>query len=130
MSCMAANRNCACIRRWHSASEDGAFSTSWELNLKSNEGHAALAVFERARDFMASRGHSFEIALTATRSGNVFTTHTPAEAGFDRFPPDMIGHYLTSYADQLGISLENILALGRKNSMDENEPFNMAYLAG
>jgi starch phosphorylase len=94
-----------------------------------NEGHAALAVLERARHFMASHGQPFEVALTVTRSGNVFTTHTPVEAGFDRFPAYMAGHYLASYADKLGISLGSLLALGRKNPKDENEPLNMAYLA-
>ncbi len=94
-----------------------------------NEGHAALAILERARDFMTSHGQSFEAALTATRSGNVFTTHTPVEAGFDRFPPFMVEHYLASYANKLGISLGSLLALGRKNPTDDNEPLNMAYLA-
>ncbi len=94
-----------------------------------NEGHAALAVLERARNFMASHGQSFDVALTATRIGNLFTTHTPVEAGFDRFSPDMIGRYLAPYADKLGISLETLLALGRQNPKDEKEPLNMAYLA-
>ena len=94
-----------------------------------NEGHASLAVLERARNFMASTGYSFDVALTATRSANVFTTHTPVEAGFDRFPPDMIGHYLASYANELEIGLDGLFALGRKNPMDQDEPLNMAYLA-
>ena len=29
----------------------------------------------------------FDLALTVTRAGNLFTTHTPVEAGFDRFAP-------------------------------------------
>ena len=94
-----------------------------------NEGHAALAVLERARNYMFASGQSFEVALAATRSGNVFTTHTPVEAGFDRFPPDMAAHYLSSYAGQLGIDVENLLALGRLNPADAHEPLNMAYLA-
>jgi glycogen phosphorylase len=36
-----------------------------------NEGHAALVVLERARDFMAQTGVSFWEALWATRAGNV-----------------------------------------------------------
>src|SRR5262249_18930621 len=47
-----------------------------------NEGHAALAVLERARSFMSETGASFEVALTATRPGNLFTTHTAVPAGF------------------------------------------------
>ncbi|MBN1630325.1 MAG: alpha-glucan family phosphorylase, partial [Thermoleophilia bacterium] len=41
-----------------------------------NEGHAALAVLERARCYMQDRGVDFPVALTATRPGNLFTTHT------------------------------------------------------
>ena len=50
-----------------------------------NEGHAAFAVLERARSFMQETGHPFEVALAATRAGNLFTTHTAVAAGFDRF---------------------------------------------
>ena len=42
-----------------------------------NEGHAALAVLERARSFMRDTGQPFDVALTAIRAGNLFTTHTP-----------------------------------------------------
>lgn len=95
-----------------------------------NEGHAAFAILERARDFMKETGQPFEIALAATRSGNLFTTHTAVAAGFDRFPPTMIREYLGKYAEnQLGISTKDLLALGRQNADDENESFNMAYLA-
>jgi starch phosphorylase len=95
-----------------------------------NEGHAAFAVLERARDFMNQTEESFEIALAATRAGNIFTTHTPVAAGFDRFPPALIEQYLGAYArDGLGISLHDLLRLGRQNPDDASEPFNMAYLA-
>jgi glycogen phosphorylase len=95
-----------------------------------NEGHAAFAVLERARSFMEETGQPFEVALRATRSGNVFTTHTPVTAGFDHFSPALIEQYLGWYAQNvLGISLHNLLALGRANPNDPSEPFNMAYLA-
>jgi starch phosphorylase len=95
-----------------------------------NEGHAAFAVLERARDFMDETGEPFEIALAVTRAGNLFTTHTPVAAGFDRFSPPLIEQYLGRYArDSLGISSHDLLALGRQNQDDLAEPFNMAYLA-
>jgi glycogen phosphorylase len=95
-----------------------------------NEGHAAFAVLERARDFMAESGQSFPVALAATRAGNLFTTHTPVPAGFDVFPPAMIERYLRYYAEHLlGIDINDLMALGRKNPADSSEPFNMAYLA-
>ena len=95
-----------------------------------NEGHAAFAVLERARSFMQATGQSFEIALSVTRAGNLFTTHTAVAAGFDRYPPALIEQYLGGYAQkQLGISQHDLLALGRCNPDDPAEEFNMAYLA-
>jgi starch phosphorylase len=95
-----------------------------------NEGHAALAALERARRFMAANGTSFEVALEVTRAGNLFTTHTAVEAGFDRFTSALIEQLLGGYGrEQLGISLADLLALGRQNRDDQTENFNMAYLA-
>jgi len=95
-----------------------------------NEGHAAFAVLERARNFMEETGQSFDVALAVTRAGNLFTTHTAVSAGFDCFAPVIIEQYLGRYAEQkLGITLHELLALGRQNPNDSTEPFNMAYLA-
>jgi starch phosphorylase len=95
-----------------------------------NEGHAAFAVLERALSFMVETGQPFEVALAATRAGNLFTTHTAVAAGFDRFEPALIQQYLGGYAEQkLGITLHDLLALGRQNPDDASESFNMAYLA-
>ena len=95
-----------------------------------NEGHAAFAVLERAGSFMQDHGQPFEVALAVTRAGNLFTTHTPVEAGFDRFAPDLMERYFKSYAAQtLKIPVQQLMALGRRNPDDQSEPFNMAYLA-
>ncbi|MGD0584950.1 MAG: alpha-glucan family phosphorylase [Oryzomonas sp.] len=95
-----------------------------------NEGHAAFAVLERAHDFMDATGQPFAVALAATRAGNLFTTHTPVAAGFDCFPPALMEKYLARYATtRLGITLQDLLALGRLHPEDPGEPFNMAYLA-
>jgi len=95
-----------------------------------NEGHAAFALLERARNFMQETGQPFAIALAATRAGNLFTTHTAVAAGFDLFSPALMEQYLSRYAQQkLGLSLRELLALGRRNPDDANEPFNMATLA-
>jgi len=95
-----------------------------------NEGHCSFAILERARNFMEETGQPFDVALAATRAGNIFTTHTPVVAGFDRFPPALIEQYLGTYARQrLGIPIESLLALGRENPDDPTEHFNMAYLA-
>ncbi|HEY5999933.1 MAG TPA: alpha-glucan family phosphorylase [bacterium] len=95
-----------------------------------NEGHAALAVLERARSFMDDTKLPFEVALAATRAGNLFTTHTPVAAGFDRFAPALVEHYLGRYAaDVLGVPVQRFLALGRQNPANAGEEFTMAYLA-
>src|SRR5262249_29351157 len=95
-----------------------------------NEGHPASAVLERARCFMEDSGQPFDVALAVTRGGNLFTTHTPVAAGFDRFDPALITRTLGGYARKgLGIPVEQLLALGRGRPADASEPFNMAHLA-
>ncbi|MBW6536933.1 MAG: alpha-glucan family phosphorylase [Mariniphaga sp.] len=95
-----------------------------------NEGHAAFAILERAYSFMQKTGQPFDVALAVTRAGNLFTTHTAVPAGFDLFKSTLIEQYLGEYAEQkLGITRQQLLALGRKNPADESENFNMAYLA-
>ena len=95
-----------------------------------NEGHAAFAILERAADFMRETGQTFDVAFQVTRAGNLFTTHTPVAAGFDRFLPDLVKQHLGNYAEsQLGLSFRDLMALGRQNPDNDQEPFNMAYLA-
>ncbi len=94
-----------------------------------NEGHAAFAVVERACQFMLRHGVSFSEAWWAVRAGTVFTTHTPVAAGFDVFPPDLVRQNLRGYLADFDPSPSDLLALGRKNPLDDAEPFNMTYLA-
>jgi len=95
-----------------------------------NEGHAAFLVLERAFSYMDRHHQPFDVALTITRAGNLFTTHTPVEAGFDRFAPELMEQYFRRYAEnELRIEFEELMALGRRNPLDRSEPFNMAFLA-
>jgi len=94
-----------------------------------NEGHAAFAVLARALSFMRRTGQSFSVALWATRAGNAFTTHTPVEAAFDRFPVELIRPYATYLAEVLHVPIQDLLALGRRDRDNRDEPFNMAFLA-
>jgi glycogen phosphorylase len=95
-----------------------------------NEGHATLAALERARRFMSDQRCSFETAVATTRAGNVFTTHTPVESGFDRFPPELVDAYLGAYVrEELGIGTDDLFALGRARRDDPHEWLNMAWLA-
>jgi starch phosphorylase len=94
-----------------------------------NEGHAAFVVLARAHSFMKKTGCSLAAAIWATRAGNVFTTHTPVEAGFDRFDRVLVDKYARFYANLLGLSRLDLMALGTHCSEDESAPFNMAHLA-
>ena len=78
-SSTAAARSCASSRSWSSGSAAGGCCSALGLRPEVchlNEGHAAFAVLERARSFMEETGQPFEVALTVTRAGNLFTTHT------------------------------------------------------
>ena len=94
-----------------------------------NEGHAAFVIVARTRSFMAKTGLSFPVALAATRAGNVFTTHTPVEAAFDRYEPGLIRPYAQFLSTLVGVPVDQLLALGRQDAGNNEEPFNMAYLA-
>ena len=95
-----------------------------------NEGHAAFVVLERALSYMEEQHQPFDVALTVTRAGNLFTTHTPVEAGCDRFPPTLVRQYLQRYAEhELRVEFDDLMNLGRRNRFDHSEPFNMAFLA-
>jgi glycogen phosphorylase len=97
-----------------------------------NEGHAAFAILERARTYMQRTGLSFREALCVTRAGNVFTTHTPVDAAFDRFDAETVASlrpYVRQYVASLGMSVDDLLALGRRDPRDATEPFKPAYLA-
>lgn len=95
-----------------------------------NDGHAAFAVLERARSYMRAHQVPFEVALTATRAGNLFTTHTPVTAGFDCFSAQLIGKYLGRYIEkELGQTFAEFMALGQETGSNPDSPFNMAFLA-
>ena len=119
-SSTAAARSCASSRNCCSGSAAGGCSRALGIQPEVchlNEGHAAFAVLERARSFMEETGQPFEVALAATRAGNLFTTHTAVAAGFDRFAPALIEQYLGGYAEQkLGITAPRFAGPGPPES--------------
>ena len=94
-----------------------------------NEGHSAFLSLERTRTLMQEYKIPFHEAREIAASGDVFTTHTPVAAGFDRFETGLMEKYFRDYAAQLGMSFDQLLGLGRQNHNDAGEPFNMAFLA-
>ena len=94
-----------------------------------NEGHAAFLALERIRLLMEKRGIGFNVAREIVSAGNVFTTHTPVEAGIDHFPADLLERYFGKYYRLLGLSRDEFLGLGRQNPKNPQETFCMAVLA-
>ena len=94
-----------------------------------NEGHPAFAVLEKIRHLVADRGFTLAEARELASAGNVFTTHTPVPAGIDRFPVPLIEKYLSGVARDCGITIEELMRLGREVPEREGEPFSMAVLA-
>ncbi len=94
-----------------------------------NEGHAAFLSLERIRQFMADYGCDFRTARQVIVSGNVFTTHTPVPAGFDRFTPELLERYLGKTIQSTGLAFEDFVKLGKVEPENRGEAFNMAVLA-
>jgi glycogen phosphorylase len=93
-----------------------------------NEGHAAFLTLELVREKLAE-AKSFAKAVAATREQCIFTTHTPVEAGHDRFSPDLTQFALVKMHSQLKIPFADLMALGQVDPKNESEPFCMTVLA-
>ena len=99
----------------------GLTPSVWHIN----EGHAAFLVLERCRELMA-HGRSFAAALEQVAAATLFTTHTPVPAGHDVFDRALIEPYLKDFAHQLGVGMDEIMALG--HSPGQESRFNMTTL--
>ncbi len=93
-----------------------------------NEGHCAFAALEAIREEMKENGRSFEDALQEVARRTVFTTHTPVPAGHDRFDGGLIEEHLGPLRDELGLSFEQLMGLGRVEPQNPYEPFCMTVL--
>ena len=100
----------------------GLKPTVWHIN----EGHAAFLVLERCREYV-QQGQTFASALEIVASGTVFTTHTPVPAGHDIFDTPLFETYFRGFAESLGVSMRELLALG--SVPEPNGSFNMTTLA-
>ncbi len=97
--------------------------------LHLNEGHSAFAILERTRQRIGGDAVPFDDALRETALQTVFTTHTPVEAGHDRFGADLMERELGWMRASLGIDSGRFIGLGRVNPSDTGEPFCMTVLA-
>ncbi|MCY3935250.1 MAG: alpha-glucan family phosphorylase [Chloroflexi bacterium] len=93
-----------------------------------NEGHSAFLALERIRQLMAEKDLSFAQAKELAAAHNVFTTHTPVPAGLERFGFDLIDEHFTPYFNNIGLTRDEFLDLGRED-MGDYELFSMPVLA-
>ena len=93
-----------------------------------NEGHAALCNLYRLTDYV-KQGLSFNQAMELVRASGLYTVHTPVPAGHDYFDEGLFGKYMSGYAQQLGISWDELMDMGRINPGDKSERFCMSTFA-
>jgi starch phosphorylase len=96
--------------------------------LHLNEGHSAFAVLEAIRARMEDEGLTFEQAAPRVYREVVFTTHTPVPAGHDRFNAGLVEEHLGPLRDRLGLSLDQLMQIGRENPANAQEDFCMTVL--
>ena len=101
----------------------GIEPTVWHMN----EGHSAFLILECAREKVKA-GATFDEAAASIRQHSLFTTHTPVPAGHDAFPFHMVEQYFAGYWDELGLTREQFLDLGRHDE-EWGTSFNMTVLA-
>ncbi|HEX3553346.1 MAG TPA: alpha-glucan family phosphorylase [Thermoanaerobaculia bacterium] len=97
--------------------------------LHLNEGHSAFALLERGRELVERTGVTAAEALREVAAMSVFTTHTPVEAGHDRFRPELARPHLEPLAQGLGLTLDEVMDLGSEHPGDFAAPFCPTVLA-
>ncbi|HOX58761.1 MAG TPA: alpha-glucan family phosphorylase [Candidatus Paceibacterota bacterium] len=93
-----------------------------------NEGHAAFLTLELIREKLAA-GTNFADAVTQTTAECIFTTHTPVEAGHDRFSPSLMDYAMHRYRAKIGAPFQEVMKLGQVNPHNAQEAFCMTVLA-
>jgi glycogen phosphorylase len=93
-----------------------------------NEGHAGFLGLERIRQLVTKGELTYREAIEAVRAGCIFTTHTPVPAGIDRFPRELMEKYFSSWCHEVGIGVDDLIALGHRPEDAPDEPFNMAVM--
>jgi glycogen phosphorylase len=93
-----------------------------------NEGHAAFLTLELVREKMAA-GKDLPKAMELTKAECIFTTHTPVEAGHDRFSPDLMEYAMHRFRALTTMPFAELMKLGRVDPKNLQEPFCMTVLA-
>lgn len=87
-----------------------------------NEGHSAFSCLERLALTMEKYNVDLKTAMEIVPRTTVFTTHTPVPAGHEEFHVDMVRPYLKPLEERLGISTDDMIAMGKApNHMPEDK---------
>ena len=81
----------------------------WHLN----EGHSVFLQLERIRRILEDGVIGLDQALHRLRPTTVFTSHTPVEAGNERFDTALVRPHLVHWAGLFGVDTERLMTLGR-----------------
>jgi len=101
----------------------GITPSVWHLN----EGHSALASFERIRGAMEADGLTFRDAIAKIAKTSAFTTHTPVPAGNETFDLPLAKTYAEAWGAGLADGAGPFVELGRAAA--DSTDFNMTVLA-
>ncbi|HET9756822.1 MAG TPA: alpha-glucan family phosphorylase [Candidatus Limnocylindrales bacterium] len=88
----------------------------WHLN----EGHSALLLAERAREFVAA-GQPLDAAWARVKRDSVFTIHTPVSAGNERFESDLVRRVAGPLLDAGKVPVDHVLELGLGTDGDRGQ---------
>ncbi|MDR0292144.1 MAG: alpha-glucan family phosphorylase [Elusimicrobium sp.] len=80
-----------------------------------NEGHSAFLLFQRIIDAMQEKKLTFQQACEYVWATSVFTTHTPVIAGNEHFDPALVRKYMEIYAQKMGLSWDEFVAIGKED---------------
>jgi starch phosphorylase len=95
-----------------------------------NEGHSAFLTLELAREIVHAEQQPFAAASERVKQQCVFTTHTPVAAGNDEFDTALVVRaFGPGYLQELGLTEDEFLALGRVEAANKSERYGLTPLA-
>ncbi|MFW5923727.1 MAG: alpha-glucan family phosphorylase, partial [Planctomycetota bacterium] len=83
---------------------------------------------ELGRQIMGKEERAFLEVKNRVAACTVFTTHTPVQAGHDRFDPGLIEYNAGPLRERIQMEEDDFLALGRENPLARDEQFCMTVL--
>ena len=92
-----------------------------------NEGHSVFMTSHRLRS-LVNNGKSLQEAMDELADNTLFTTHTPVEAGHERYEKGLIEKYFDNYFSETGIAADEFMGLGDSGT-DGDDQFNLTAFA-